>query len=164
MNNPEGGVEQCEVLHQNVLTEIEIDELWTQTVFLCEDTLIHRYTILGILQQSGTRSASLANHTLLETKTRIAVPRPPGVVGTATVNSSFAGYGNVGLLICIDARTEVTAVDALPACGNDGVEVWLEGKLQYSILLYHQIDMTQQRDGSCDEGARRNDDTSTAFL
>ena len=155
MNNPEGGVEQCEVLHQNVLTEIEIDELWTQTVFLCEDALIHGYTILGILQQSGTRSASLANHqsgtrsaslanhTLLETKTRIAVPRPPGVVGTAAVNSSFAGYGNVSLLICIDARTEVTAVNTLPACGNDGVEVWLEGKLQYSILLHHQIDMTQ---------------------
>ena len=94
----------------------------------------------------------------------MTVPRPPSVVGATAVNGSFTSDSDVGLFIGIDAGTEIVAVYTLPACRNNRVEVGLEGKLQNRILLHHEVDMAQHRDGTRQECAGRNNHASASLL
>ena len=59
MDDPKGRAQQGEVLHQDVLTLIEVDELRAQAVLLGEDALVHVHAVLGLLQQSGARATAL---------------------------------------------------------------------------------------------------------
>ena len=173
MDDPERGAQQGDVLKENTLTLVETDKLRTQTVFGSEDPLrrtlsllvIHRYAILTILQQAWARLDALADHTFLPAETRIAIPRPPCVVGTASVDGALAGDGYILGLEGIDAGRQVEAFQTFPRCLNDGVELGLEGKFEYCSFFYVEVHTILQRDGASKECLTSGDDHApTAFL
>ena len=173
MDDPERGAQQGDVFKENTLTLVETDKLRTQTVFGSEDPLrrtlsllvIHRYAILTILQQAWARLDALADHAFLPTETGIAVPRPPGVVGTTAVDSALAGDGYILGLEGIDTGRQVEAFQTFPRCLDDGVELGLEGKFEYSAFFYVEVYAILQGDGASKECLTcRDDHTPTAFL
>ena len=122
MDDPEGRAQQRDILEQNALTLIEADELWAQTVFSSEDALgralpfliIHGDAVLAVLQQTGTGATTLTDHALLPSEAGVAVPRPPGVVGAATVDGTLACDSNILGSEGIDTRREIEALQTLP--------------------------------------------------
>ena len=165
MNYPERRAQQCDILDEDTLTLIEVNHLRTQSVGGAEATLIHRHTVLGILQQSCPCSHILSDATLFHTKLLAATPWPPRVVRTTTVDGALTCNGDVTRLIGINERREVPAIKTFPARRHYGVKLGLEGELQYSTLLNNEVDTTLQLNGSRKKPLTgRHDDASATFL
>ena len=148
VDDPEGRAQQGDILDEDAVALVEVDHLRAQTVLGTEATLVHVDTVFGLLQQTGAGSHVLGDAALLHAEPLVATPGPPCLVGAATVDGAAPRDGDILGLIGIDERTEVPAVQALPAGGHDGVELRLEGKLQYGAFLDDEVDTRLQLDGS----------------
>ena len=122
MDHPEWRTQQGDVLQQDAFALVEANQLWAQTIFGSENALratltfliIHRYAVLTILKQARARTATLTDGALFPSETGIAVPWPPGVVATTTIDGALAGDGNILGLESINTRREVKALQAFP--------------------------------------------------
>ena len=165
MNDPERRTQQGDILNQDALALVEVNHLWTQTIGGTELTLVHGNTILSIFQQTGTGTHVLGNAALLHAKLLAAAPGPPGLVSAATVDSSLTCHGNILGLVSINQWREVPAIQPLPTCRDDGVELRLESEFEYGTFVNHEVDARLQLNGCCQESlSRRNDDATAAFL
>ncbi len=142
MNHPEWRTQQGEVFQEDVLTLVEVDKLWAQTVILGENALVHINTVFCLLQQSGTGATALVGQFVgCTSEVGYARPLPPCFFRAATIDSTFTSHSNVLLLVGIDAWTDVVAIETFPTCRHHGVEVWFKHKLQLGVFLHYEIDV-----------------------
>ena len=116
VDDPERRVEQLHSLDQDALTAYEVDELRAQALSQSKLTLVKIHSVFSLLQQFGTRTQALCflGHTLLEVELLGTAHRPPGLHVSSTVDGTFAGDGDVGSLIGVDARRIVPASQTFP--------------------------------------------------
>ena len=140
MYNPERRVQQGYILYQHRVAGIEVDELRTHAVFGFHDTLVYRRGCFPVHQQTFASAVALGHHAFFPAVARSAAHRPPGFVGTLTVDCPFAGDGDVGFAVCIYQRAGIVAVQTFPT-GDDGREVkaLVGGEFQYGSFFHMKI-------------------------
>ena len=167
MDDPEGRAQQGDIFDEDTLALVQVDHLGAQAVARTVASLVHGHPVFSLFQQLWATGflPLVYGHALLESEFGGTHPGPPCLTAATTIDGAFTGNGDVLLLIGIDQRAEVPAVQSLPAGRHDGVELWQEGKLQHSTLFHHQVHAVLQLDGSRQELlSGRDDHASTALL
>ena len=138
--NPERRVQQGYILYQHRVAGIEVDELRAHAVFGFHDTLVYRRGCFPVHQQAFASAVALGHHAFFPAVARSATHRPPGFVGTLTVDCPFSGDGDVGFAVCIYQRAGIVAVQTFPT-GDDGREVkaLVGGEFQYGSFFHMKI-------------------------
>ena len=173
MDDPERRAQQCDIFHEDTLAFVEVHELGTKTILNAEDTfggtltflIVHRNTIFSILQQTGPTTLVLGDSSFLGTETAVTAPGPPSVVRPTAIDGSLTCNSNILGLEGINAGREIETFQSFPRGFNDGVELGLEGKLQYGTFFNMQIYPTLQLNGSRQELLSSGDNhLSATFL
>lgn len=105
--------------------------------------MIRLYTGVDVSPYISRRSrppVALGHHAFFPAVARSTTHRPPGFVGTLTVDCPFAGDGDVGFAVCIYQRAGIVAVQTFPT-GDDGREVkaLVGGEFQYGSFFHMKI-------------------------
>ena len=165
MDDPEGRVQQGDILHQHALAVKKVDELRAQAVLRAEGALRravslcvgHGHSVLAAAQQARACLPALRDAALLPSEVCHTDPRPPGLVAAAAIDSTSASNSDVGLPAGVDAGREIKAVKAFPCSLDDGIEFRFKGEAQRGAFLDVQFDMAFQMDGTRKESSSRND-------
>ena len=163
VDNPERRVEQCDIFDGNILTLIEIDELRAHALVL-HIALLDVKTGLRILKEQRTANLLAFLQRWCPAETFLSAPFPPGFIRSAAVDGTLTRYGNILLLVSVDAGAEIHAVHTLPARFHDGIELLIEDEEELGILLNLKVYMALEEDGTgiiCSGG---NNDLATAPL
>ena len=161
---PEWGAEQCYVFDENSVALVEVDKLRAESVLWAELSFVHVHSVFCHLKQSCSTSRLLADNAFFPSVMNLSTPFPPSVVFSATIDGTLAGDGNVCLLIGIDARLQVPAVNTFPACGDDGVEFGLESEQKDTVFLDVKVYLAEHGDGTSNKGALRDNHSSATVF
>ena len=163
MNNPEWRVKQCYVLYGYTLTVVEIDKLWTKT-FVLHITLFNVSACLSKLEQQRTTDFLAFLELRGPAEAVFATPFPPCCVRATTIDSSFSGNSDVLFTVGINTWAIVHAVHSFPTGLYNRIKSLVENELEFSVLLYFQIDIALQTNGTSVVSPGWNDNLSTALL
>ena len=166
MHHPKRRIHHRDTLDEDAVALVEVHQLWAKTLTGTKHALVHVNAVLGIFQQVGTTARILLflgnlNVTAFRC---LSTHQPPGLIRSVTINGTFTGQADVSLLIGIDKRLVVPAVESFPAGRHIRIERTVKGKYQASVFFDDEIHVALHGDGSRVPNTGRNNHLSAASL
>ena len=166
MHHPERRTQHGDTFNEDAVALVQVDELRTQAFAGTENALVHVDTVLSELQKVCTSAGILLflGYDDVFALRCLAAHEPPCLVGAVAVDGSFTCDSDVFLLVCVDKRLVIPAIETFPPRRHIGVELAVECKKQGRSLLDDEVYAAFQHDATCVPCSGGNNDAATACL